>query len=575
LDIPSLTLLGNTKYAWACKNKSSELTANNTEPVLPTGVYQGMLQGRNKPVTAYSSTINGQNTLLMVETTDRITNQPPLFQGFWHNNVYLAALELDKSLQIKKGTTEPNSNLSAGTTIQMNVPYLATINPDGIVAKLAVTEDIIPGFSTSVSNGDMISEQNPRELGRQQIIIRPEISNLTTDVDIKRDTKPSITSEGKITSATITIGIVPAPSLSIKIERKKPSFWSRTKSFWKEKIGSAKTKIKRAVDATGIFLYDNGKKVGKFFKKAGHKVANGFRAVRDRINSANDAYMMKYWRRHPRYLQDSENSKNTAPGGQAIAPGQAPQPNEDAEMEELDRRLDAAIGEFARQIPFLEDSRRDLTNALNTTLQLITINETKKSMDALFETLSQVTPYLLSPIPSQTYPNSISETFQSCALEIESLRDSLTQKELSSAKYDDLSRTADLLLNMVEQLNSQAQRELADLDSKANVQFREATKSLPDAINSFRVDLNNLSTAIDLNKSFATAQLPAQPEPTMAEPAEQTSAKLILTIRYGYIDEVKNLIAQGADVNAKDSNGYTPLHWASINGYLDVAKLLV
>jgi hypothetical protein len=43
----------------------------------------------------------------------------------------------------------------------------------------------------------------------------------------------------------------------------------------------------------------------------------------------------------------------------------------------------------------------------------------------------------------------------------------------------------------------------------------------------------------------------------------------------GKIETVKILISKGADTNAKDSTGYTPLMWASDHGYLDIAKLLI
>ena len=43
----------------------------------------------------------------------------------------------------------------------------------------------------------------------------------------------------------------------------------------------------------------------------------------------------------------------------------------------------------------------------------------------------------------------------------------------------------------------------------------------------------------------------------------------------GRKDEVKRLLAAGADVRAKASDGATPLHWAVFNNHKDVAELLL
>ena len=42
----------------------------------------------------------------------------------------------------------------------------------------------------------------------------------------------------------------------------------------------------------------------------------------------------------------------------------------------------------------------------------------------------------------------------------------------------------------------------------------------------------------------------------------------------GNIDQVEGLIAKGADVNAKGSDGRTPLHIAAGNGHSHMVKLL-
>jgi ankyrin repeat protein len=50
---------------------------------------------------------------------------------------------------------------------------------------------------------------------------------------------------------------------------------------------------------------------------------------------------------------------------------------------------------------------------------------------------------------------------------------------------------------------------------------------------------------------------------------------LLYAIRAGDIEKVRELIAQHADVNQRDENGWTPLHMAADKGELDIVKLLV
>ena len=43
----------------------------------------------------------------------------------------------------------------------------------------------------------------------------------------------------------------------------------------------------------------------------------------------------------------------------------------------------------------------------------------------------------------------------------------------------------------------------------------------------------------------------------------------------GNIEVVKQHLAAGTDVNAKNDGGYTPLHYAAFNGHKEIAELLI
>lgn len=51
--------------------------------------------------------------------------------------------------------------------------------------------------------------------------------------------------------------------------------------------------------------------------------------------------------------------------------------------------------------------------------------------------------------------------------------------------------------------------------------------------------------------------------------------ELVYWASLGEYDEVKNTLAQGIDANQHDDEGYSALHAAAENGYLEVVKLLV
>jgi ankyrin repeat protein len=49
---------------------------------------------------------------------------------------------------------------------------------------------------------------------------------------------------------------------------------------------------------------------------------------------------------------------------------------------------------------------------------------------------------------------------------------------------------------------------------------------------------------------------------------------LTTTVWYGQLDICRLLIDKGADIEAKDREGWTPLHWAAQRGHIEVVRLL-
>ncbi len=61
----------------------------------------------------------------------------------------------------------------------------------------------------------------------------------------------------------------------------------------------------------------------------------------------------------------------------------------------------------------------------------------------------------------------------------------------------------------------------------------------------------------------------------MSDSNTDINAELFNAVKNGEIDKVKSLISDGADVNATDQSGKTPLHWAALSGKEKVVEFLL
>ena len=79
----------------------------------------------------------------------------------------------------------------------------------------------------------------------------------------------------------------------------------------------------------------------------------------------------------------------------------------------------------------------------------------------------------------------------------------------------------------------------------------------------WRRDLAGIEAALNKDPSLINAKDATSGETALAHAADD-----------GYKDVVELLLAKGADVNARDNSGYTPMFSAEANKHKDVVKLL-
>ncbi|XP_047100839.1 potassium channel KOR2-like [Schistocerca piceifrons] len=77
----------------------------------------------------------------------------------------------------------------------------------------------------------------------------------------------------------------------------------------------------------------------------------------------------------------------------------------------------------------------------------------------------------------------------------------------------------------------------------------------------------------------APGQTPPPDEATVSRlrtlPAEERSRRLIQAAKWGEVEELRALLAAGANVAAKDPEGRTPLHWAAERGHVEMLRSLI
>jgi len=75
----------------------------------------------------------------------------------------------------------------------------------------------------------------------------------------------------------------------------------------------------------------------------------------------------------------------------------------------------------------------------------------------------------------------------------------------------------------------------------------------------------------------APGAAPAAPAAPAATPARrpELGAKLITAVKAGRVEEAKRLLEEGADPNARDERGFTPLHLACARGNQELVELLL
>ena len=143
---------------------------------------------------------------------------------------------------------------------------------------------------------------------------------------------------------------------------------------------------------------------------------------------------------------------------------------------------------------------------------------------------------------------------------------------LHHAAVDGRKEIAELLIAQGADVNAKIADGYTPLDTAINYNQSEITALLRKHGGKTKKELEAAGNPTEELKGGETVAEAAQPEPTTNEAQALDFWFVVIS---GHTGDVKQAIAEGADVNAKVGGGKTPLHGAASNGFKEIAELLI